>query len=180
MKAMLQQQCPYCPEMLNLEISDMEETPDADGGTTTVTVRAMTTPESTAHVWTHAPKERVGEIEARLNAAAPNSETEWAAGGDPGDKKMAPAWIVDADDIEIRMPATYKAGKLAAFIANVPEDVRYLLAELRKRDEALDRVRSACDRIINNADGHKPPGPPNPTREQATAVRIRAAVEARL
>ena len=112
-------------------------------------------------------------IKTRLHAASPNPDVEWEVLTDPGDPKTAAAWIVDADDIEIRLPATYAAGKVAALIAEAPKDLTRLLA-------AVEAGLAACDTVIDNADGHKPPGPPHPTREQATAVRIRAALAAAL
>lgn len=63
-----------------------------------------------------------------------------------------------------------QSGKDLDFIASAPSTVARLTVAL---ESALD----ACDRIIDNTDGHKPPGPPHPTREQATACRIRAAIE---
>jgi hypothetical protein len=41
---------------------------------------------------------------------------------------------------------------------------------------AVEAGIAACDRVVDNTDGHKPPGPPHPTREQATAVRISAEI----
>lgn len=127
----------------------------------------MTAPDPTAA--------RLDEIEARL-AAAP-----------------AGTWYVDDEEQTVRVE-TY-AGEIvydqsgenrsewlkefrstAEFIAAAPADVAYLLTELRKRDAKLEAVRAACDRVIDNADGHKPPGPPHPTREQGAAIRIRAAL----
>lgn len=67
-------------------------------------------------------------IKTRLCAAVPNPDIEWAALTDPGDRKTAPAWIVDADDIEVRMPASYRAGKVADLIANAPTDISRLIA----------------------------------------------------
>ena len=58
----------------------------------------------------------------------------------------------------------------AEFIAAAPSTVARLTA-------ALEAALDACDIVIDNRDGHKPPGPPHPTRQQATAVRIRAAIE---
>jgi hypothetical protein len=72
----------------------------------------------------------------------------------------------------------FDAGMMLAIQAS-SADVPFLLDLARKQQAALDAVREACDRIITNADGHKPPGPPHPTREQATAVRIRQALEAK-
>ena len=44
----------------------------------------------------------------------------------------------------------------------------------KQLEYAVAAVRALCETIISNADGHKPPGPSHPTREQATALRIRA------
>jgi len=57
-----------------------------------------------------------------------------------------------------------------AFIAAAPVDVARLT-------RAVEAALEACDTVIDNRDGHKPPGPPHPTQQQATAVRIRAAIE---
>lgn len=51
---------------------------------------------------------------------------------------------------------------------------------LARASQAVTAGLEACDRIITNADGHKPLGPPNPTREQGTACRIRAAITSAL
>ena len=134
--------------------------------------------------------DRIVEIEARLNAATPGP---WEAthrpklpnendpdilaarrdelGGEPGSSIWA-----NEEQIWGSLWPSRNGSADANFIAHSPSDVAYLLAELRKRDEALARVEAACDRVINNEDGHKPPGPPHPTQQQATALRIRAAV----
>jgi hypothetical protein len=52
----LQQKCPMCPEMLDYEVLPTSDGRD-DSGNAQFTIKAQTTPESTAHVWTHAPKE---------------------------------------------------------------------------------------------------------------------------
>lgn len=57
----------------------------------------------------------------------------------------------------------------AVLYAHAPTDIARLLA-------AVEAAMAACDRVIDNTDGHKPPGPPNPTHQQATAVQIRAAL----
>lgn len=114
-------------------------------------------------------REVLDEIKQRLDKANPLG-AEWEALTDPGDRHTAPSWIVDADDLEIRLDATYAAGKVAVFIASAPKDVARLSA-------ALEAALAACNRVIDNTDGHKPPGPPNPTREQATAVRIWADIQ---
>lgn len=57
----------------------------------------------------------------------------------------------------------------AKFYAAAPRDIAALL-------QAVEAGLAACDRVIDNADGHKPPGPPHPTQQQATALRIRAAL----
>ena len=62
---------------------------------------------------------------------------------------------------------------VAEFIAHSPTDMGKLIA-------AVDAVLAACATVIDNTDGHKPPGPPHPTQQQATAVRIRAALIAAL
>lgn len=65
-----------------------------------------------------------------LHAEQPKGE--WAALTDPGDRKTAPAWIVGAGDIEVRLPATYEAGRLAAFIAAAPSIVAQLVAAVER------------------------------------------------
>lgn len=57
----------------------------------------------------------------------------------------------------------------AAFIAAAPSIVAQLVA-------AVEAGLAACETVIDNTDGHKPPGPPHPSREQATAMRIRVAI----
>lgn len=59
----------------------------------------------------------------------------------------------------------------AAFIAAAPSTVTHLLA-------IIDAALNACEVIIDNADGHKPPGPPHPSREQIAALRIQRAIRA--
>jgi hypothetical protein len=44
-----------CEEMLDYDVLSTSDRRD-DGGDVTYTLKAQTTPESTAHVWTHAPK----------------------------------------------------------------------------------------------------------------------------
>lgn len=66
----------------------------------------------------------------------------------------------------------------AEFIAHARADVPALLALVREQQARIERGLAACDRVIDNADGHKPPGPPHPTQQQATAVRIRASLTA--
>jgi len=84
------------------------------------------------------------------------------------------------DAITARLDADVAAYNEHGFIGDnqCMTDREYLLTLARKQAAALEAVRAACDLIITNADGHKPPGPPHPTREQATACRIRAALEA--
>jgi hypothetical protein len=52
----IKQKCPFCEEMLDYEIKSADGTKNDRGGVS-YNVNAQTTPESTAHVWTHAPKE---------------------------------------------------------------------------------------------------------------------------
>ncbi|MFB9403600.1 hypothetical protein [Pseudarthrobacter polychromogenes] len=87
-------------------------------------------------------------IKARLQAAVPDPRTEWAELTDPGDRTTAPAWIVDADDIEIRLPSTYKAGRIAALIANAPTDIARLVA-------AVEAVEGRCRDLDQLADGDR-------------------------
>lgn len=81
-------------------------------------------------------------IEARVDAATMGP---WEALTDPGDRKTAPAWIVDADEIEVRLPATYRAGKVAEFIAHARTDVPALLALAREQAAKLDAVKDLAD-----------------------------------
>ncbi|WP_218649192.1 hypothetical protein [Paenarthrobacter nitroguajacolicus] len=110
----------------------------------------------------------------RLAAATPGPWTAWTTGTSGGDH-----WFVatagcaiaqiHADDVQ----GDNRRKSDAVFMANAPTDLARLLA-------AIEAVVDACDRVITNADGHKPPGPPHPTREQGTALRIRAALAAAL
>ena len=86
-----------------------------------------------------APDPRLNEIQARLSAATPGpwehghhwDSSEWIKGG-IGGRKFRPAsdttyeWLPTSADAE--------------FIANAPADVAFLLAELRKARESLERV----------------------------------------
>lgn len=53
---LIKQKCPFCDVMLTYNISSHADSEPNDRGGQTVTVHAKTNPESTAHVWTHAPK----------------------------------------------------------------------------------------------------------------------------
>lgn len=55
-KMILQQKCPMCAEMLDYEVLSNNCDGVDDDGNVTFTLEAQTTPESTAHVWTHAPE----------------------------------------------------------------------------------------------------------------------------
>lgn len=55
--ATIQQKCPRCPEMLTFAVIAHSPARAVDGSAQ-FTIEAQTTPESTAHVWTHAPKEQ--------------------------------------------------------------------------------------------------------------------------
>lgn len=85
--------------------------------------------------------DRLDAIQQRLDKADP-AKGEWCALTDPGDRTTAPAWIVDANELEVRMDATYAAGKVAEFIAQAPTDVRFLLDLARKQQAALDAVEN--------------------------------------
>lgn len=50
-----QQKCPFCPELLNFDAEFDAGTRNGKGGVD-FTLTASTTPESTEHVWTHAPE----------------------------------------------------------------------------------------------------------------------------
>lgn len=83
--------------------------------------------------------ERLDAIQERLSKADP-AKGEWCALTDPGDRKTAPAWIVDANELEVRLDATYAAGKVASFIANAPSDVAFMLGLVRKQQETIQRL----------------------------------------
>lgn len=112
--------------------------------------------------------DRITEIENRLNAAT------------PGPWKTEPVESGRFAGIESRIyslrgshillsPTDGEAGQAktidAEFIAHSPSDVAYLLAELRKRDEALDRVEALAKYLDGLAPG-----------DQHYAKLIRAAV----
>lgn len=88
-------------------------------------------------------------IRQRIHRATPRG-LDWEALTDPGDRHAAPAWVVDADDIEIRLPATYAAGRIADLIANAPKDLTRLLT-------SVEAVLSICDNdegtVVTQADG---------------------------
>ena len=54
---LLQQKCPMCDEMLEFQVTATSDGVSDDGNSATFTMNAVTTPESTAHVWTHKPAE---------------------------------------------------------------------------------------------------------------------------
>lgn len=89
-----------------------------------------------------APDPRLGEIEARLTAATPGP-WETMKSGLLGTRVVAVdgEWdaIVPDEFVTLVTPSLRKPAD-AEFIAHSPSDVAYLLAELRKRDDALDRV----------------------------------------
>ena len=102
-----------------------------------------------------APDPRVGEIENRLNAATPGpwrvrecspcadrGRLEVNIWDEPGNLLIT-NWC---DDDEFHQPD-------AEFIAHSPSDVAYLLAELRKRDEALARVEDLAKYLDTLAPG---------------------------
>jgi len=66
--------------------------------------------------------------------------SEWAALVDPGDRQTAPAWIVDADDLEVRLDSTYAAGKVAAFIAAAPGNIIAPRARQIQRQRHADQL----------------------------------------
>lgn len=90
-------------------------------------------------------------IRGRLGKANPLG-AEWAALTDPGDRNRAPAWIVDADDLEVRLDATYAAGKVATFIAAAPVDVARLVAAVEAVLRLADRARFVA-RAVGKNDG---------------------------
>ena len=105
-------------------------------------------------------REVLDGIKGRLAAATPGP---WFA---------SRFWVGAGEDHSDPDTEVAKAAFLsdASFIAAAPVDVARLT---RAVEAALD----ACDIVIDNRDGHKPPGPPHPSREQVTAVRIRAVIE---
>lgn len=81
---------------------------------------------------------RVGEIQARLDAATPGP---WRAARNEREVNM---WVL-SEDLMLEANLGYLGNhpeKNAYFIANAPADVAYLLAQLRARDEALGRVEA--------------------------------------
>ena len=109
-------------------------------------------------------------IKARLAAATPGPWTHDEAFNASfvcaGEGAVADTWIARWDN----RPGRKQDKADAEFIAAAPTDVARLTA-------ALEAALEACDRVIDNKDGHKPPGPPHPTQQQATAIRIRATIE---
>ena len=99
--------------------------------------------------------DRIAEIENRLNAATPGS---WATNGmDAGHSKYEMNIWVESEngDFICDMDGLTRSDNEKAnddgsadsnFIAHAPSDVAYLLAELRKRDEALARVKALAER----------------------------------
>lgn len=53
----LRQKCPMCEEMLEYDVLSTGSGGVDDDGNAKFTLKVQTTPESTVHVWTHAPKE---------------------------------------------------------------------------------------------------------------------------
>ena len=88
-----------------------------------------------------APDPRVGEIEARLVAATPGP---WKT------VRYDLSLYVEAESGELNPINLGYVGNRpendAAFIAHAPADVAYLLAELRKAHEALERVETLAER----------------------------------
>ena len=54
MSAQIQQKCPYCDVMVTYDLTSVKKSENKDGSVNMM-LRAQTTPESTEHVWTHAP-----------------------------------------------------------------------------------------------------------------------------
>jgi hypothetical protein len=117
-------------------------------------------------------REVLDSIKGRLGAITPGAWKVWgmAVMADPvGNSNVDDAHMIAVTSDPHRGLRTFNAD----FIASAPSTVARLTA-------ALESALEACDRVIDNTDGHKPPGPPHPTREQATACRIRAAIESAL
>ncbi|AYN58914.1 hypothetical protein PP634_gp88 [Arthrobacter phage Richie] len=55
MAAQIQQRCPYCDVEITYNLTSVKESENEDGSVNMM-LRAETTPESTEHVWTHAPE----------------------------------------------------------------------------------------------------------------------------
>lgn len=95
---------------------------------------------------------RVGEIEDRLNAATPGP---WKANKDGTIDGTDYAEVICRGQVDCMSycyggTSVIEGDNLAAdaeFIAHAPSDVAYLLAELRKRDEALARVEGVHEPI---------------------------------
>ncbi|AYR01054.1 hypothetical protein PBI_ISOLDE_86 [Arthrobacter phage Isolde] len=55
MAAQIQQRCPYCDVEITYKLTSVKESENEDGSVNMM-LRAETTPESTEHVWAHAPE----------------------------------------------------------------------------------------------------------------------------
>lgn len=117
--------------------------------------------------------EQLDAIQARVAAA---TEGPWANYGDLA-HEVYPVRTGEDDEPENIASVVQRLAD-AHFISNARTDVPALLAYARDLEARIERGLAACDRVLNNEDGHKPPGPPHPTQQQATAVRIRAALTA--
>lgn len=108
-------------------------------------------------------------------AADPSQVEEWLDG--KLRQAKAEALREAAGELEYGNPITgwlaERADQLEA--GQMPADSSSQLDALRLY-AALRAGLDACNLVISNADGHKPPGPPHPSREQAVAVRISAAI----
>ena len=98
---------------------------------------------------------RVGEIENRLKAATPGP---WKANKDGTIDGTDYAEVICRGQVDCMSycyggSSTIEGDNLAAdaeFIAHSPSDVAYLLAELRKRDEALAGLVANSPRLPND------------------------------
>ena len=115
-----------------------------------------------------APDPRLDEIQARLDAATPGP---WEIIGGNEYLTGIDVAIGSWDEGGIRL-------RDAEFIAMAPADVRYLLAELRKAHEALERVEELIGWIDAASDDNEHMYATGKVSARATAELLRAAVAA--
>lgn len=112
---------------------------------------------------------KLDEMRARLAAATP---WPWDCDG-----------FADGDVVNLSIYEGTNQGRVIAADITTHGDadlLRYAPTDMGKLISAIEAGLAACNAVIDNTDGHKPPGPPHPTQQQATAVRIRAALTAAL
>ena len=98
-----------------------------------------------------APDPRVGEIEARYRDLATPQQAHLLSPKING--ASMEMWMIE--DSEEREIGYVHSEDDASRILNAPDDLAYLLAELRKRDRALIAVEQTCAYWDKQADGDK-------------------------